>query len=147
MKKIFLLGFILLGTYLSSYSQEIGLRFGSVTGGSSVAIDGVFTTTDFTRIHADISFANGVGVDVLWDFIYKPIEGEDLHWYVGAGPYLFMGQPLKIGLMAEVGWAYQFKNVPMVLAMDWRPAVQILSTTKLNFQGIGLNLRYLISSY
>ena len=118
-----------------------------MTGGSIVAIDGVFTTTDFTRIHADISFANGVGGDVLWDFIYKPIEGEDLHWYVGAGPYAFMGQPLKIGLMAEVGWAYQFKNVPIVLAMDWRPAVQILSTTKLNFQGIGLNLRYLISSY
>ncbi|MDC1517530.1 hypothetical protein N8385_07380 [Cyclobacteriaceae bacterium] len=49
--------------------------------------------------------------------------------------------------MAEVGWAYQFKNVPMTLAMDWRPAVQILSTTKLNLQGIGLNLRYIISNY
>ena len=47
-----------------------------MTGGSSVAIDSVFTTTDFTRIHADISFVNGVGVDALLDFIYQPIEGE-----------------------------------------------------------------------
>ncbi|MDB4315739.1 MAG: hypothetical protein QMB12_06390 [Cyclobacteriaceae bacterium] len=50
-----------------------------MTGGSSVAIDGVFITTDFTRIHADISFTNGVGVDALLDFIYQPIEGEVLH--------------------------------------------------------------------
>jgi|TARA_B110000090_G_scaffold8575_1_gene8811 hypothetical protein len=118
-----------------------------VTGGSSVAIDGVFTTTDFIRIHADISFANGVGVDALWDFIYQPIEGEVLHGYVGAGPYAFSGEPLKIGFTAEVGWAYQFKNVLLILAMDWRPAVQILTTMKLNVQGIGLNVRYPISSY
>ena len=118
-----------------------------MTGGSIVAIDGVLTTTNFTRIHADISFVNGVGVDALLDFTYQPIEGEVLHGYVGAGPYEFSGEPLKIGLMTEVGWAYQFKNVPLILAMDWRPAVLILSTMKLNVQGIGLIVRYPISSY
>ena len=35
-----------------------------MTGGSSVALDGFFTTTDFTRIPVDISFANGVGVSM-----------------------------------------------------------------------------------
>ena len=99
-----------------------------MTGGSSVAIDSVFTTTDFTRIHADISFVNGVGVDALLDFIYQPIEEKVLHGYVGAGPYAFSGEPLETGFTAEVGWAYQFKNVLLILVMDWRPAVQILST-------------------
>ena len=118
-----------------------------MTGESSIAIDGIFITTDFTRIHADISFANGVGVDALWDFIYQPIKGEALHWYVGAGPYAFLGEPFEIGIMGDLGWSYQFNNNAMVIAMDWRPAVQILSIAELNFKGIGLNLRYLLSGY
>ena len=87
------------------------------------------------------------GSGCLVEFYLPAHRRGVLHGYVGAGPYEFSGEPLKIGLMTEVGWAYQFKNVPLILAMDWRPAVQILSTMKLNVQGIGLNVRYPISSY
>ncbi len=50
------------------------------------------------------------GSGYLVDFIYQ-LKEEALHGYVGAGPYAFSGEPLKIGLMEEVGCAHQFKNV------------------------------------
>ena len=30
------------------------------------------------------SFGSGVGIDVLWDFLYRPLGDEAFNWYVGA---------------------------------------------------------------
>ena len=56
---------LILGASVCS-AQEIGARWGDVTGGDW-AVDMVLGTAQFNRIHADISFGNGVGVDLLWD--------------------------------------------------------------------------------
>ena len=45
------------------------------------------------------------GSGYLVDFIYQ-LKEEVLHGYVGAGPYAFSGEHLKIGLMEEVGYAH-----------------------------------------
>lgn len=69
-------------SYSFCNAQELGVRFGDVSGGS-VAVDGVFSTSKFSRIHADVSFGNGAGIDILWDFLYRPLPGEAFNWYVG----------------------------------------------------------------
>ncbi|MBI9066344.1 MAG: hypothetical protein JEZ09_03560 [Salinivirgaceae bacterium] len=123
-------------------AQEIGVRFGNVTGGN-VALDGVFSTGDFGRIHADVSFGNGIGVDLLWDFLYKPLGSEALNWYTGVGPYAFIGDPFSLGVVGELGIEYRFKEVPISLSADWRPYFRLVDNTDFGADSFGLNVRWI----
>jgi hypothetical protein len=141
MKKL-IVAFTLFCSSQFVHSQEIGIRFGDVTG-NDVAVDGVFSSGKFSRIHADVSFGNGgVGADALWDFIYKPIDGDNLKWYLGAGPSVFIGNDFLLGASGEVGLEYRFEEVPIALGLDWRPTLWIVEQTDFHAGGFGLNVRY-----
>ncbi len=141
MKKLILI-FTFFCTIQLVHSQEIGVRFGNVTG-NDVAVDGVFSSGKFSRIHADVSFGNGgVGADALWDFIYKPIDGDNLKWYLGAGPSVFIGDNFLLGASGEVGLEYRFDEVPIAVGLDWRPSLWIVEETDFHAGGFGLNVRY-----
>ena len=145
MKKFLLITGILLSSYYLSNAQELGLRFGDVSGGN-VAVDGIFSTGEFSRIHADVSFGKGVGVDVLWDFLYRPLGGEAFDWYVGAGPYTFIGNNFELGAVAEVGLEYHFNGVPLVIGGDWRPWFRLIDNTDIGLGGFGLNVRWVFGN-
>ena len=141
MKKILLVSALILSGIFISNAQELGVRFGNISGGN-VAIDGIFSTGEFSKIHADVSFGNGVGIDVLWDFLYRPINGEAFKWYVGAGPYTFIGDPFQLGVIAEIGLDYHFNKVPISISADWRPFFRIVENTDFGAEGFGVNVRY-----
>ncbi|MFN8256801.1 MAG: hypothetical protein U0W24_13985 [Bacteroidales bacterium] len=141
MKKI-LLCMLLFSLGFNAFTQEIGIRFGDISGGS-VAIDGVLATTKYTRLHADVSFGNGVGLDVLWDFLYKPIGGEAFNWYVGAGPYAWFHDPFYLGVAGELGLEYRFNKVPIAIGADWRPTLSIIESTDFYADKFGLNVRWI----
>jgi hypothetical protein len=122
-------------------AQELGIRVGNVTPGN-VAIDGIIRTSEFSRIHADFSVKSGVGIDVLWDFISRPLGQEAFNWYAGAGPYLQIDDPFWFGAAGEIGLEYRFKGAPLALGVDWRPKLSIVEVTDLHFEGFGFNLRY-----
>lgn len=125
-------------------AQELGVRFGNVTGGD-VALDAVFSAGDFSRIHANVSFGNDiVGIDALWDFSYKPFsaEGETFYWYLGAGPFIGIGDDFSLGAVGEIGVEYQFSGAPIALGIDWRPGFRLIDETDFTVDGFGLNLRY-----
>ncbi|WP_115461706.1 outer membrane insertion C- signal [Winogradskyella aurantiaca] len=143
MKKL-LFGLMLFATTALS-AQELGIRFGNTAAGSqsnNVAVDGIFAAGEFSRIHADVSFGNGVGVDALWDFLYRPLGGEAFSWYVGVGPSLFIGNKFWLGVSGEIGLEYAFNGVPIVLGIDWRPTFWLLEKTTFEAGGFGLNIRY-----
>jgi hypothetical protein len=143
MKKLVLLLTVVLTTFSYSYAQELGVRFGDISSGNNFAIDGVFGLGQFSRIHADISFGDGgVGIDGLWDFIYRPIGEEAINWYLGAGPYMRIDDPFWLGVAGEIGLEYRFKGVPIALGFDWRPSVSIIEETDFHAGGFGLNIRY-----
>src|SRR6187397_416435 len=83
-------------------AQEIGARFGDALG-NSVAVDALFSSGKYSRIHADVSFGSGVGIEALWDFMYRPLKGEAFHWYVGVGPSMLIDDPFRLGVSGEVG--------------------------------------------
>jgi len=141
MKKALLISIISIAVLNSAVAQELGLRFGSVTAGN-VAIDGIFSTGKFSRLHADLSFGNGMGADLLWDFIYRPLGEEAFNWYVGAGPYMQIDDPFWFGVAGEIGLEYKFNEVPIALGLDWRPRLSIVEVTDLHVEGFGLNVRY-----
>jgi hypothetical protein len=141
MKKALLITLISIAFLNSAGAQELGLRFGSVTAGN-VAIDGIFSTGKFSRLHADLSFGNGMGADLLWDFIYKPLGKEPINWYLGAGPYIQIDDPFWFGVAGEIGLEYRFNGAPIALGLDWRPRLSIVEVTDLHVEGFGLNVRY-----
>jgi hypothetical protein len=141
MKKLLLvLAFI--GAIQFASAQEIGIRFGDVSGGD-VAVDGVFSLGNMSRVHADVSFGDGgVGIDALWDFLYKPVDGESLKWYVGAGPSMVINDEFLLGASGEIGLEYRFQEAPIAIGLDWRPTLWIVEETKFHTGGFGLNVRY-----
>jgi len=144
MKKILFTFFIVAGLFQFSQAQEVGLRFGDAIGGN-FAVDAIFSLGEFSRIHADVNFGrNGVGVDALWDFLYRPL-GEDFNWYVGAGPFAFRGDPFLLGVAGEIGIEYHFVEVPLAIGIDWRPSLAIIETTSFVGEWFGLNIRYVIN--
>lgn len=105
-------------------------------------MDAVFSVADFSRVHADVSFGDGgAGVDLLWDFLYKPMEGEAFYWYLGAGPYTFLGSPFELGVVGEAGIEYRFNNIPLVIGADWRPLLRVIDNTDFDMGGFGINVR------
>ena len=146
-RRLFVLVALLTAGSLTAQGQELGVRFGNVTAGD-FAVDAVFSSGQFSRIHADLSLSNDVlGIDALWDFLYKPFEaeGETFFWYVGAGPFLGIGDDFSLGAVGEIGIEYQFRDVPLVLGMDWRPGFRLIDETDFNVDGFGLSLRFVFS--
>lgn len=145
MKKALFFMIPLMGVCLMTQAQEIGVRLGDVTGGN-VAVDGVFSTSEFSRIHADVSFGNGgLGVDALWDFIYKPMGEDGFNWYAGVGPTVFLGDPFILAAAGELGIEYRFADAPVSLSVDWRPTLTLVETTDMFFDRFGFNIRYIIN--
>jgi hypothetical protein len=141
MKKFILITGLFTVIVSASHGQELGLRFGDISGGN-VAVDGIFSTSKYSRIHADVSFGNGVGVDLIWDFLYRPLGSEAFDWYVGAGPYTFIGDPFQLGVVGEVGLEYHFNGVPLAIGGDWRPVFRLIDNTDLFWGGFGFNVRW-----
>jgi hypothetical protein len=134
--------FVLLFTVtLTASAQEIGVRFGEVSG-NNVAVDAVFELGEFNRVHANISFGDGVGLDALWDFVYKPLGNEAFNWYAGVGPSAYIGDDFLLGASGEIGIEYVFDGAPIVIGLDYRPTFWIIEDTDFEWGGFGLNVRY-----
>lgn len=138
MKNIILVFTLILSSALSA--QEIGIRFGEVTG-NNVAVDGVFDF-DGSRIHANVSFGDGLGLDALYDFVYKPIGDEAINWYAGVGASSYIEDDFNLGVSGEIGLEYVFNNAPIVIGFDYRPTFWIIDDTDFEWGGFGLNIRY-----
>lgn len=122
-------------------AQELGIRLGDVLG-NNAAVDVLFNAGKYSRIHADVSFGSGVGVEALWDFIYKPLGGEAFYWYAGVGASMLIDDPFLLGASGELGLSYMFNKVPISLSADWRPTFYIIENTDFHAGGFGVNVRY-----
>lgn len=140
MKKIIVLTAFILFSF-TGFCQEVGIRLGDVVG-NDVAIDAIFKTGEFNRIHADVSFGHGLGIEALWDFVDKPLAGTVLNWYVGAGPSLLIHDPFWLGISGEIGLEYHFKEIPLALGVDWRPTLYLVDEFDFHGGGFGFNARY-----
>lgn len=144
MKKLIIL---LIFTICATVSaQEIGIRLGSFYK-SNVAIDGIVNFEDNTRLHGNITFGDGIGADLLYDFTVEKlaIKKLDFQYYFGMGLSTFIGDPFTLGINGETGIEYLFKKTPITIGVDWRPQVNILTKTSLEILQFGFNVRYRIN--
>jgi hypothetical protein len=144
MRKGILFSLIFAGLFfctIKSQAQELGLRFGHLNG-NNVAVDGIFSTGKYSRVHANVSFGNnGLGLDALWNPIYDDIPDTDLKWYAGFGPSVYLSEDFRFGGAGEVGVEYAFSEVPITLGLDFRPYLFLVEVTEFR-TGFGLNARW-----
>jgi hypothetical protein len=122
------------------HAQEIGVRFGDIVG-NDVAVDFVFGSRG-QRVHGDVSFGDGVGVEVLVDVVMRPLSGEAFYYYLGIGAFSWIGDPFSLGFSAEFGLEYRFNKLPIAIGLDWRPALRVIDNTKFFADRFGLNIRF-----
>lgn len=142
-KKLLFILAIVAGVGFTTNAQEIGVRFGGTNGAGGAAIDGVFGAGQFSRIHADLGFyKGGVGIDAVWDFLFKPLGNEAFNWYLGVGPSTYIGDDFFLGVSGEIGLEYRFTGAPIAIGLDWRPTFWVLTETRFGADSFGLNVRY-----
>lgn len=126
---------------ITTQAQELGLRFGHING-NDVALDGIFSTGEFSRVHGNLSFGqNGLGLDALWNPIYDDIPDTDFKWYAGFGPSVYLSDNFRLGAAGEVGVEYAFSEVPITLGLDFRPYLFLVEVTEFR-AGFGFNARW-----
>lgn len=140
MKKLFIAIVVMSVLAGLSHAQEIGVRFGDIVG-NNVAVDAVFGTHGY-RVHADVSFGDGVGVEALFDLVVRPLQGEAFHFYLGVGAFSWLGDPFTLGISSEVGLEYRFNSIPIALGLDWRPSLRLIDNTKFIADRFGFNIRF-----
>jgi hypothetical protein len=121
-------------------AQEIGVRFGDIVG-NNVAVDAVFGSHGY-RVHANVSFGDGVGVEVLLDLMVRPLKEEAFNVYMGVGAFTWLGDPFTLGISGELGLEYRFNSVPIAIGLDWRPALRLIDNTKFHADRFGFNVRF-----
>jgi hypothetical protein len=123
-----------------AHAQQIGVRFGDIVG-NNVALDAVFGAQGY-RVHADVSFGDGVGVEALIDLAVRPLEGEAFSFYMGVGMFSWLGDPFRLGVSSEFGLEYRFNSLPIVIGLDWRPSLRLIDNTDFIADRFGFNIRF-----
>ena len=143
LRKLILIAVLAVAGVISSNAQEIGIRFGGTNSHGGAAVDGIFSVGEFSRIHADLGiYSGGVGIDAMWDFLYKPLGNEAFDWYLGVGPSTYIGNDFWLGISGEIGLEYHFEGAPIALGLDWRPTLWLIDETSFGAGSFGLNVRY-----
>ena len=136
------------------YNMSAGIR-----AGGGVGFTGKFIGSENKGIEGLINFIHGgVNVTALYEIHTQAFEVEGLQWYYGFGAHIgFWDDPsetpwsgdtsndgLAIGVDGIFGIEYQIQDVPFTVSLDYKPALNIISS--INFWGsdFGLSVRYVI---
>lgn len=139
MKRILILVSFVCMSYVG-FSQEVGARWGDVVG-NDIALDMILRSSASTRMHADLSFGNDFGLEILFDFVNRPIGKGALSFYIGLGPSMLFTENFLIGLSAEAGLEYHFNSLPIAIGADWRPTY-FFEGSDFETGGWGVNARF-----
>jgi hypothetical protein len=154
MKKIILvtaLILILTTIYAQDYNTGIGIRGGLSNGltvrhliSEQTALEGILSTR-----------WGGLNLTGLIEFQNMAFSTERLNWYYGLGGHIgfWNGDNVDwkkdnddytvVGVDAILGLEYNFKNVPINLSIDWKPAFNLFGDDAFWGDGGALSIRYI----
>jgi hypothetical protein len=131
-----------------SYKTAVGIRMSSrdPTVNNSVSFKHFFNET--SAIEALLTFDKKTAIGALIE-IHKPIPSADgLKWFYGAGAYLGFdsdkNNPSRslMGAQGIVGLDYKFPALPLNLALDWKPELNIIDNINFEPSAIGFTMRF-----
>jgi hypothetical protein len=133
-------------SFAQLYNTSLGLRAGNYNSG--ITCKHFLNATNAIEGIAFI-FTEGQGVEFAGLYTYNhPIENiSNFIWYAGGGAHIgFWGEgdntEVFIGPDGILGIEYVFTEVPITLALDWHPFINLISDFETYFARIGLSVRY-----
>jgi len=156
MKKIvlFAVAFFLVTIHVSAqeYFTGVGVRGGWGTGLTikhffqrKIALEGIVSTK-----------WRGVYITGLYEIHKTAFDTPGLNWYYGGGAHIafgnyYAGHPFHfenesysiIGIDGIVGIEYNFRELPVNIGLDWKPALHIFGWTALRADEAAISIRYI----
>ena len=156
LKKITILsGLVLLivssNAYSQYYSSAVGARLGNASGltgkvlmGKRTYLEGIFTAR-----------WDGFNITALVEVTQSLPDTPGLGWYYGAGANIgFWDDPndtgtdteLNLGAGGILGMEYTFEDLPINIAIDWKPYFILITNPRFEFDEFALSVRYVIGN-
>lgn len=153
MKKGFLFYFIISILSVSnleaqSYKTALGIRLSSKDPVQNNSVSFKHFLKDKTAIEGLLTFDKNVAIGALVE-LHNPINSADgLLWYYGGGAYIGFDSDNNdpdrnlMGFQGVVGLDYKFPNIPINLALDWKPELNIIDNINFEPAAIGFTIRF-----
>ena len=134
------------------YKTGLGIRLSSAQAMVNNSVSIKHFVNEKVAIEGLLSFGDPLAIGALVE-IHKPLASQGLSWFYGGGGYLGFVKTLNtttqktvtdtnIGAQGVIGLDYKFTNIPLNIALDWKPELNIV--TDINFEpaAIGFTARF-----
>lgn len=131
--------------HAQDYKLGLGIRFSTPSPTLSNSVSVKYFLTEKTAVDALLSFGNRFGIGGLYE-VHTPLNAtQGLNWYFGGGGYVgFQDHTTYLGPTGVVGLEYKFENIPLCLALDWKPELDIIPDINFVPDAFGLSVRFTI---
>lgn len=134
--------------HAQNYKTGLGIRLSSKDPVINNSVSFKYFIDEKTAVEALLTFDKRAAIGALVEF-HKPVaSAEGLDWFYGAGAYIGLDTDKNIrdrslmGAMGIVGLDYKFPNIPLNLALDWKPELNIIDNINFEPAAIGFTMRF-----
>jgi hypothetical protein len=130
------------------YKTGIGIRLSSSGPAVNNSVSFKHFISPTGAIEALLTFDTKAAIGVLYE-VHKAIaQTEGLKWFYGGGAYIGFDSDKDnlnrslMGAMGIIGLDYKFSNLPLNLALDWKPELNIIDNINFEPSAIGFTIRF-----
>lgn len=135
-----------------NYKTALGIRLSSKDPAINNSVSFKHFLDEKTAIEALLTFDKRAAIGALIEF-HKPVASADgLQWFYGAGAYIGLDSDKNntdrnlMGGQGIVGLDYKFPHIPLNLALDWKPELNIIDNINFEPAAIGFTIRFTFGS-
>lgn len=157
MKKIIVTLLLMAGIAISASAQQpyktaLGVRLSSSNALVNNAVTVKHFLNDKMAVEGLLSFGDPLALGGLIE-LHQPLSSQGLSWYYGGGAYLAFIKTVNVntqktssdpnfGAQGVIGLDYKFNNIPLNIALDWKPELNIVSNINFEPAAIGFTARF-----
>jgi hypothetical protein len=125
-----------------NYNNAIGLRIGGNSNIGGVGVDYKHFFNESKAINVLFAFKDPVGFGATYQVHNNLNQLEGLQWFYGGGAYLTFAKPNGgFGLLGNIGLEYSFSEVPINIAIDWKPEFALAPSAGIDINTFGFTIR------
>ena len=121
--------------------HQLGIRISSQDAVINHSISYKYFFNSTTAAEALFSFSDPVAIGLLIEK-HKPFGPSGLTWFWGAGAYVGFGGGRNFGAQGVVGLDFLFPTLPVNLAVDWKPELNITKQFSFEPAAVGFSARF-----